>query len=35
MELNCAYAKERTIFDAVGTIEDIMEFSEGIIMRGE
>lgn len=25
---NCAYVKERTIFDVVRTIEDVMEFTE-------
>ena len=39
IKLNCTYhyAKERTIFDAFGTIEDVMEFSErrNFVLRGE
>ena len=30
----CAYAKGRTIFDAVRTVDDIMEFSERYNLEG-
>ena len=30
----CAYVKGRTIFDAVTTIEDVMEFSERYNLEG-
>ena len=31
----CAYVKGRTIFDAVRTIEDVMEFSERYNIEGK
>ena len=31
----CAYVKGRTIFDAVRTIEDVMEFSERYDIEGK
>ena len=31
----CAYVKGRTIFDAVRTIEDVMEFSELYSIEGK